>query len=172
MTFSVGYNPDSLSPVDSATAIANAFIGADKPWYPAHAYAGWAFSKVQCTEMDESGPLFYELAVNSLGTAVGETPPPNVTLLVRKGTALGGRKNRGRIFAPAALISESQIDKTGVVDPTYQGIVQDYWDNFLEAMGASDVPMVLLHSTPGLPTPVSSVTLENMVATQRRRLRR
>lgn len=172
MTFSVGYNPDTIDPGAHAVDIRDAFLGSGKPWTAAGAISGWSWESVQVTEMDETGPIFFELAVNSVGSATGQTPAPNTSLLIRKNTAAGGRKNKGRIYCPPAFLDESQVSQTGVLETTYRGIVQGQFSAWLGALSSADLPAVILHSEPGTPTPITSVTLEAVVATQRRRMRR
>lgn len=96
--------------------------------------------------------------------------PSNVALLVRKGTILSGRTNRGRFYLPWSL-EESDVDAIGIIDGTTRSDWQTLMDSFLTALSTNDVPMVILHSEAGTPAPVSSLTVGSIVATQRRRLR-
>jgi len=113
------------------------------------------------------------------GSEVGQKLPQNCALLVRKNTALGGRRNRGRYFLPG-ILNEAQVTATGIVDPGSVAIYQTQQGLFLADLadglgGVPSIPMVLLHSQ-GLsvvpePTPVTTLSVDNLIATQRRRLR-
>lgn len=106
--------------------------------------------------------------------------PQNCALLVSKNTELGGRKNRGRFFLPGVL-NENAVNNIGVIEPgtvtVYQGYATQFKDTLLQGGVTSQVacPMVILHNagvgaTPP-PTPVISLTVSSVIATQRRRLR-
>jgi hypothetical protein len=102
--------------------------------------------------------------------------PQNCALLVRKNTGLGGRKNRGRFFLPG-MVSEEGVNNVGIIDTADRTAYQGGADAFLAALGTGDLilPMVILHNdygddTPD-PTPVTSLTVDSTISTQRRRLR-
>lgn len=107
------------------------------------------------------------------GTNGGDAYNPNTAYLVHKATALGGRAGRGRMYMPG--VNEGDVDGTGVVDGTLLGLLNTRWAAFAAALVLADLPMVLLHG-PGspisTPTLVTGVTVDQKVATQRRRLRR
>lgn len=129
---------------------------------------------------DGEGPLF-----ESTGTVPGvradDPPAPNTALLVRKVTGLGGRYNRGRMFWPS--LNADSIDTSGGVSAGEVSFHQALFDDFLEVcQGVTGTPpvnvsdMVLIHSPrsgEATPTPsaVTALIVEDMVATQRRRLR-
>lgn len=111
-----------------------------------------------------------------------DTPklPQNCALLVAKNTELGGRKNRGRFFLPGVL-NEGAVNNIGVIDP---GVVSAFqiqatqMKNDMLLGGTPDgvkCPMVILHNagagTTPPPTPVVSLSVSSVIATQRRRLR-
>lgn len=121
---------------------------------------------------DATGPSgTFSTAVG--GSLAGDVAPPNVTWLVRKNTALGGRAGRGRLYLPG--VPEELIDNGGVISATDVTAMQTEWDDFLIAVGAANLNMVVLHQ-PGspliTPTPITSLQVEGRVATQRTRLRK
>lgn len=122
-------------------------------------------------EMTGSGILSAERTANLVGTATFSPPPPNCSWIVRKNTLFGGRKNRGRMFVPPARLGETTVDAAGVITPANVVAEQDDWTAFHAAMISGDYPMVLFHSDGSPSTIVSSLSVENRVATQRRRLR-
>lgn len=116
-----------------------------------------------------TGPIqFSPAGVAGGASAVGIAP--NVSALVRKVTAAGGRKNRGRLFLPGML--ESNVDPAGTLSPTFQETLQDAWADFAGQLVLDDMGPVVLHSDATAPTPVTSFGVDSKVATQRRRLRR
>jgi hypothetical protein len=119
------------------------------------------------------------LTYGSPGTA--SKLPSNVSLLVRKITDRGGRRGRGRMYVPW-LLNESDVNDVGVIDGTYRSSLQVSFDNWLDLLSSgppgSSTPMQILHSTdpdqstlPGSPNTVTSLVVDQLVATQRRRLR-
>lgn len=100
----------------------------------------------------------------------GAAAPPNVSVLVTKVTASGGRKGRGRFFVPG--FPEGLIDAGGVVNPTQLTTMQGDFDAFLDNINTAGFPVVLLHGDSTTPTTVTDLIVAPLVATQRRRLRR
>lgn len=102
--------------------------------------------------------------------------PQNCALLVKKQTALGGKQHRGRFFLPG-MLTEEGVNNIGVIDAGDRGSYQTHANTMLATMNASLtlLPMVILHnSTPTPvpdPTPVTSLFVDNVISTQRRRLR-
>lgn len=99
-----------------------------------------------------------------------EPMPPNVAILVNKLTAIGGRKNAGKIFVPA--FPESDSDGGGLLTVARLGAWQGAMDDFVDTLDTSTVPMVVLHSDATTPTVVTDLSVQQRLATQKRRLRR
>lgn len=136
---------------------------------------------------DDTGPSASSASSNT-GTGSGSAAPPNVCFLAQKNTALGGRRGRGRLYMPG--VNEAGIDPNGALVGANLSQFQTDLNDFLAALDAAGLPMVLLHgpatewvlvdgqprrvpvagSVP-VPTPVSSLTASSVCATQRRRLR-
>nr|CRY98157.1 hypothetical protein [uncultured prokaryote] len=124
---------------------------------------------------DGGEPLVYEASSSGLGTNSGQYAPQNVALLIQKRSVLGGRKNRGRLFMPA--VTEGAVDNVGQIAGGTVDIYQDLCDEWLTSfLPVDEIPgygqWVILHTGPDTPTPVTSLRVEPVVATQRRRLRR
>lgn len=107
------------------------------------------------------------------GRATSQSPTPQVTYLVQKNTGLSGRRNRGRMYLPAA--NEANIEQGGQLNGTEFALLNTTANELLtacESAGGNNLDgMVLLHSqAPSTPTPVISVEPSLFVATQRRRL--
>lgn len=119
-----------------------------------------------------SGPDNISLDVPSgePGASSGTAMPPNVAWLLQKRTSTGGRRGRGRNYFPG--VTEDAVDDGGTVD---SGVLAGWATNiedFLTAMAAGDwTPRLLHQSSPFLPSVVTSIVPQPLVATQRKRLR-
>jgi len=115
------------------------------------------------------------VAAQGANTGVGGralvSTPPQVAVLVKKTTALGGRRNRGRFYLPWAVASGS-IGETGTLVGTEVTSLQTKATLLKTtlAAGPSSKPMVLLHQVGSTtPTLVTALTVDARGATQRRR---
>jgi len=125
---------------------------------------------VEATINAGTGPEPGQAGTFLTGGSAISTIPINGALLVRKSTALGGRSNRGRYYIPWSL-QESDVSDVGTIAGGTQSDWQDLQDDFLASLVAADVPMQLLHSGAGDPATVVSLSVQGVIATQRRRLR-
>lgn len=120
----------------------------------------------------------------SLGTRNITTPPPQVSSLTKKQTALGGKANRGRLYIPW-LLSESEVTPEGGVDGTRAALIQSALNSWRTALATTqNIPMLIANKTLAIsgitgkpyvthvePGPVvTRLLFELKVATQRRRL--
>jgi hypothetical protein len=124
----------------------------------------------------------YEVPLAVPGTVTATTVPQNSALLVRKNTALAGRKGKGRLYLP--FVFEIGVNNIGQLDASNVAATNTYMAAFLAACNAAPFSgMVLLHNKivgPGAPpvqvipdpTPVTSLVCQPVIATQRRRLRK
>lgn len=127
------------------------------------------------TEFEEPLRMF----VNNPGTVAGGQSgtflPQNCALLVKKNTAVGGRRNQGRMFIPS-IVSEGACNNVGQIDSGALNTYQTQATAFLNVINdpLTNMQMVILHNDPPGelgPTPVTSLTVSNTISTQRRRLR-
>jgi len=114
--------------------------------------------------------VFVSTGIAASGTVGGGMAPPNTAYLLRKVTALGGRKHRGRSYVPG--VPRSYIDGAGGLTTATTAAVQGGADDFLAFLGAADVSMQLLHTGTETPDEVTAWQADHLVATQRRRLRK
>lgn len=118
---------------------------------------------------DSTGP-----SAEATGSFTGGVSSPGassqVAYLVRKNTGLGGRRGRGRMYLPG--VNEAAIGSDGVLDSTFLGELQDEVDEFVGSLSLASLPMVVLHDDATAPTAVTTLVVQPVVATQRRRLRR
>lgn len=121
----------------------------------------------------DGGDIRYDSIVTRNGALGGSAIVQNVSLLVRKNTGLGGRRNRGRMFIPGT--PSTLVSNIGVVTASHVTAAQTAM-NLLMSSGlftASNTDAaVLFHETPPFtPSVITSLDVQPIVATQRRRLR-
>lgn len=124
---------------------------------------------LQRAEM-RSDTLVEEIITSIPGTETIAFPPPQVAALVSLSTGLPGRTNRGRVYWPG-LVSEPDINVQGQIDNTRRSQVSTLFGGLQEILEGLSAPLVILHSGSSDPTPVTSFTVRENVATQRRRQR-
>lgn len=167
-TMGVNWESRGGTPQAAAEAMRDQFVAEyDGP----SLIAGWSFLGVTLKAQDGGGsPGIFEAPALEIGAASVESPPQNVTTLVKKTSALGGRSGRGRMFLPPFNLDETSVANNGMIDPATlvtmsAGITAAFYH----------VACVLLHDSaaPGAPgpTPITQLLLDGRVATQRRRLR-
>jgi hypothetical protein len=171
VTFALAFNLLDPTPVDLEAA------------YDAYATfggaIGWGVDITMTAVRSETGtadpaePILEEFTGSATGSGSTAFSPPQVSFLVKKRSAVGGRKNRGRVFIPH--VRESVVDFRGDVESSYRSGCQDAFDDFVTAVGAAIevTDDVILHTNPAdTPTPITSYSWESKVATQRRRFER
>lgn len=127
---------------------------------------------VHATLMDASGPLLGDFTDPRSGDVVTQVTPPNTAILVRKGTASGGRQGRGRSYWPNVWWAETGISNAGIIESAVLVQIQARLNVWMDELGERNMTPVLLHSSAELPPyPITSMQVQSLVATQRRRLR-
>ena len=113
----------------------------------------------------------FELGVGQAGTLTGGLTTPQNSLLVSKVTLHGGRHGRGRSYWPGT--QEGVWDNFGNLDAGARETFQSKFDDFVTALVSADIPMYLLHGDDvTTPFAVTSLLVQPLIATQRRRLGR
>jgi len=111
-----------------------------------------------------------DVAAGIDGALSGAGVTPNTSLLVHKRTEFGGRRGSGRFYWPG--IEEGVVGATGLLSTEAHDTFQGLFEDFLNAHVDASVPVYLLHGDEVAgPHAVVSVGVDNLVATQRRRLR-
>lgn len=120
----------------------------------------------------------------TVGSEVGSASTSNTAYLLDKKTGLVGRRNHGSMFLPGVV--EDLVDDLGNVEAGQRADLQVAADGFMAHLEDQFLPMVLLHSQyrnsngvlvpPDVadvpaPTLVTSLQVDPVVATQRRRMR-
>lgn len=168
-----GYDMPTVDPVVHADAIYDIVQSASGPVVATKMQTGWNFVGVRVTEMDDTGPVQGEQLVPVVGLGSAGAMPANCAVLIRKFTAGGGRRNRGRMFVPPVWPPETNVSPGGTIAGAQVTDLQNWWNYVLVQMAIAGLPMVLLHSAvPFTPTPITAVSVQSVIATQRRRLRR
>lgn len=168
----VAYGVQLVDPSDTPQDVANSVVGA----YTANTMASLQVGKVALSNVHvKFGPndvgASLDFPQNIVGTATGEGLAPNSALLVSKNTAFGGRRGRGRMYWPG--IQDGTIDDYGHVTTASLATYQSKFTAFLASHVSSNIPMVLLHgSNPPLPYLVTTLAVQTLMGTQRRRLGR
>lgn len=168
-----GYGGASASAL-AANASASARIS-NSIFEAGAAASSWQLFKSSATKMVAGAPVFGDDSVVTTGTNGIQPPTPNVAVIVKKVTSLGGREGRGRFFMPPFLIDEGDVTPRGMIDPTLLADIQARADEFYDQIVSNISPggPVLFHADPLVtPTVIDSFQVEPLVATQRRRLRR
>ena len=124
---------------------------------------------------DGGDPITYDYPATNAGDETSFPMWPNTAVLIKKTTASGGRRNRGRMYVPGFGL-RSLVTPAGIIDPAYLADLQTNLDDFLALINAGTgfnaTNLGVLHSEPpSAPAVITSLTAEAKVATQRRRLR-
>lgn len=125
---------------------------------------------------DGTADLVYVLTSAVVGTGGSiQALPPNCAVLIHKVTARGGRRGRGRMYIPWC-VNETIVDEAGVILAANVTTFTNAMAAWRTAMITNTVPLVLLHgpgkTTQPAPDPITQLTADRLIATQRRRLGR
>lgn len=170
MTFGLDHTGSALSPTGIAEVVEAAWISSGiKSRY----VSSLGLTGILVKEGPNVTGASALLGVVHNGTASGTSVAPNTSVLIRKHTAIGGRAGRGRCYFPG--IPEADVDGGGLIVSTERALWETDFQTFLDDIAAESLIPVLLHgdnSPVSTPTPITGVTVDSKVATQRRRLRR
>jgi len=131
----------------------------------------WHFQGVNVTVQDVTGPIVFQHLELVDGSRSIEVCPTNCSVLVRKNTSAGGRKNRGRLYFPPSNIAEVNIDAIGGIGGPELLDLQGQFDAFYTALGAADLVPCVHHSDGSGGRVITSFSVQGRIATQRRRMR-
>lgn len=168
-----GYDMPSADPSVHANDIYVRMTNVNRPCAAVNMSSDWSFLGVQVTEMTDTGELSGSYMNTVTGTGALPALPPNVAVLINKSTGAGGRRNRGRLYVPPVFPSEGNFDRGGVIAPASLASLQTWWDGVYGDLNALGLGMRILHENPPFtPTIVTSLEVQSLCATQRRRLRK
>lgn len=133
---------------------------------------GWTFVGTSVTRTVGGEPVIGEKIEPITSSSSVDGTIVNTAILVRKNTAAGGRKNRGRMFVPPFDLQEEVINSAGVISPSEVTDYQIKWELYRTALDTANLVPFLYHSgIEDAPTPIESFTVQSLAATQRRRMR-
>jgi hypothetical protein len=104
------------------------------------------------------------------GTKAGSPLPSNCSELWSKRTAVGGRKNKGRMFLPPLYFGEGDVDPRGAITASTTAR-QTAIDFLFDGLVSAELVPYLFHSDASTPTELTGLRLETVLATQRERMR-
>lgn len=135
----------------------------------------WSGEQDNTTVLMKEGPNSTGNQVEVPGAGLGGgsdgSDTPAAAVLIRKTTAFGGRKGRGRWYWPCPGVLH--IDDAGQLTTAYVSGLQSAINNFHSALVTANLEPYLLHADAGtLPYPIISWSVQTTLATQRRRQRR
>lgn len=135
-----------------------------------HCGVGWSLTSF----VMEDNVSRFEQDFESPGSAPSNPPAPNTSLLFKKTTGLRGKAFQGRMYVPGGYCDEGEISSGGIIDNTTHDEIEALWQgalaDMLTALGGDN--LCLFHNNPATaPTVLTDLSLEPMIATQRRRLR-
>lgn len=170
--FTLGYGPSTLGVAEAAwTTVVDGLDDANRLFNAPQFSTSYTWLGVRATHMTGTGPIPFTVAKSVTGTKTEAPLPPNTSFLVRKGTARGGRRGRGRMFLPPAWTGEINVDANGNITSGNVTALNLLLSNLLDDMDTAGIPAVLLHSDGGTPDAITAMIAQPLVATQRRRLR-
>lgn len=178
ITFGIGVSDAAGDNIQVADDMVTAFVNAWESELDSNVTVGPAILRVG---QDGGEPLTVEGSTTDTGAETGAMIPPNSNLLVKKQTARGGRRGRGRCFIPWVL-QDAAVDEVGQIDGASLAVRQGDADTWLDNLGATgtgtyDTPMYLLHDSRGsgsepAPDVVTALTCPSLIAVQNRRIGR
>ncbi len=165
-----------LSGVPSQAAVDAGFTA----WqlaFRSHASSGMNLAGGHVLIGDSGGSIRFDSSITGIvGTGTGTLVPQNTAYIIRKTTASGGRRNRGRMYVPGVL--EGVVSEAGVLAGATITALNASAATLKPggavhtAFGFLGDPVILHDSGSQTPTPITDLGAQLLVGTQRRRLRR
>lgn len=168
----VGDNLPTTNPAALAEEIFVIFTTTGNPYAAGSMSNQWSILGCSVSYQTEEGPLVGQYLQTITGSTSTAPVPVNCAILFNKNTGAGGRRNRGRFYAPPTAPAESSIDAAGRMSGTLADAFDVQFGTVFGALESADYEMVLFHQTaPFTPTPVTGWSCNTLLATQRRRMR-
>lgn len=160
------------SPPGSAVTLANTFQNIYAQTIGGQIDSSVSISQTRALIGQDGEPLVGVATQFDVGGASRESAAPALAALVHLNTGLGGRRNRGRKFLPWA-VSDSNVTENGTLQTAAVTALQTAVSAFQTELADEGWQAVILHgsgvtSVPD-PTPVTSMVVDGVISTQRRR---
>lgn len=157
----------------ASAAWAAALVAGGRILAPGSYANSYTFERVDVTIGTPTGPVLGTTSVAVTGTAAFNPAPANCAILVRKTTARGGRRGRGRNFWPPMFVDEGNVGPSGTIAAAQVTALGILLASTIIALNATNYPAFLLHDVSEIaPDAVTSWPLQTRLATQRTRLRK
>jgi len=156
-------------PSQMASAVFASWVNAGLAWLDSE----WSLDQVDVTARVGGSLLSGSsgqapVAGGALG---GPASTPAVAALIRKLTNQGGRQGRGRMYLPG--VQEAWTTESGALEGAGLTNLITFASQFLDELDSAEMPMRLLHADiAATPAVVTFLSVQSIVATQRRRQRR
>lgn len=136
--------------------------------------ATWEGASAQVISTTPVGAVQTDTTNKGIGSLPGPTLPLQVTAVLTKRTAFGGRKYRGRLYIPfmdASLNDAPTESPTAAANILLQNLGDFYADEMMVTVGMNTATMTptLYHRADGTDTLISEVVATGKWGTQRRR---
>jgi hypothetical protein len=175
-TSSLGFlnvNLTQPSASDAADDIDNIVSASTHMFSPGLMIDDWLYLGCHVAQGTPTGDILGEANQSTAGSLADNAITSNCSLLVDKLTALGGRKFRGRMFLPPIHLNEGAVDAAGNISSGPLATIQAAINLTILALVAADYQPVLFHQgvAPPVPTPITALSAQSQIATQRQRMR-
>lgn len=171
-SITLGINPDEQNLVAAVTAADESF----RVGFPAASFDSQATLQPAIMYHRSGSNLgLYQSTLATLpGTTSQSSPPPQVSVVIRKRTEFVGKSRRGRVYLPHWYVQEGLVSEQGIINTTPLATLQGRADDWLESLQTQSElgdGMWLFHSDPlQSPDKVTQLLVQPIVRTQRRRL--
>lgn len=131
-----------------------------------------SYRYVGCYVLANLGGVLHSFTTtdNIDGTVHADPVSPAVAVGVKKSCAIAGKKHRGRMYLPPAVLAEANVNGAGVIDLATIGTLQAKVDVFKDQVTAAGEDLVVLHKDHSVaPDVILQLQVRSNVRTQRRR---
>lgn len=109
----------------------------------------------------------YTTGLPIAGTSGGDALPPQDSCIVSLRTNLIGRRHRGRSYLPP--MTETQVTSNGSIDSTVAQAVADQYEAFLDTLFADEFTPSVYSKVADSAQAITSIKVDRIMRTQRRR---
>lgn len=155
--------------VDDAAAALGAWLGSSGVL---HLFSPTVtFQGIKATDITAAGgyQTYFNMA-NVAGEATGNSLPGGVACCVSLHTSHGGRSGRGRIYHYGMTAPMLDTADGSLIDTTSLGAIHNGYNDLVSAFDTVSAKLAVASRKLGIAFPVTSVTVDNKIDSQRRRL--